>query len=368
MNLKKHLAALSLSLVAAATAVGCSSNSEIPDASNQEQKQYRSVNTDEQVGEEGSNAAVTPAANGVPHAYGPIATVNGKDIPAEDFNTEIERLVASGQFPPQLLAHVAPQIVERLIDQELMDGAVTKANITVTDAEVDSKLDEIRQEISETAEEMGGPARSLEDMVEELGISQEELRDSIRQSIAIERLLIDNGLQVPDAQQVRAFYDANQEMFQVPEQIRARHILIRVEPDASEADWEAARVRAEEIRKEAAQPGADFVEIARTRSEGPSAPQGGELGMFPRGQMVPEFENVAFALNKDEVSEPVRTQFGWHIIQVTEKQPAGVLEFDEVQPRLERELRNQTIQQALQGYLENLRAESQIEMHEENIR
>ena len=83
--------------------------------------------------------------------------------------------------------------------------------------------------------------------------------------------------------------------------------------------------------------------------------------------MVPEFENVAFEMKKDEISKIVRTQFGWHIIQVTEKKPAGVLEFSEVEPRLKRELRNQAIQQALQEYLEKLRAESQIVMHEENI-
>lgn len=368
MNFKQRLAALCISLIAAASVFGCSSNGDIPDSNVQEQTQYRSTKTEGQGGEQGGVSAGAPAAEGgVPHATGPIATVNGTDISADAFNTEIDRLVASGQFPPQLLAHVAPQIVERLIDQQLMDGAVTKANITVTDAQVDAKLEEIRKEISEASQETGGEARSLEDMVAELGITQEELRDSIRQSIAIEKLLIANGLQEPDAAQVRAFYDANQEMFQQPEQIRARHILVRVEPDASEADWEAARVRAEDIYKEVTKKGADFGAIARERSEGPSAPQGGELGLFPRGQMVPEFETVAFDMKKDEISKAVRTQFGWHIIQVTEKKPAGVLEFSEVEPRLARELRNQSIQQALQDYLENLRAESQIVMHEENI-
>ncbi len=368
MSFKQRLAALCISLLAAASVFGCSSNGDVPDSNVQEQTQYRSTKTDGQAGDEGGESTGAPAAEGgVPHATGPIATVNGTDITAESFNTEIDRLVASGQFPPQLLAHVAQQIVERLIDQQLMDGAVSKANITVTDAQLDAKLEEIRKEISEASEESGGEARSLEDMVAELGITQEELRDSIRQSIAIEKLLVSNGLQEPDSAQVRTFYDANQEMFQQPEQIRARHILVKVEPEASEEDWEAARVRAEEIYKEASKKGADFAAVARQRSEGPSAPQGGELGLFPRGQMVPEFENVAFEMKKDEISKIVRTQFGWHIIQVTEKKPAGVLEFSEVEPRLKRELRNQAIQQALQEYLEKLRAESQIVMHEENI-
>ncbi len=368
MNYKQRLAAVCVSLIAAASVFGCSSNGDIPDSNVQEQAQYRSTKTDGQPGEGGEESAGAPAAAaGVPNATGPIATVNGTDITAEAFNTEIDRLVASGQFPPQLLAHVAQQIVERLIDQELMDGAVKKANITVTEDQVNAKLEEIRKEISEASQEAGGEARSLEDMVAELGITQEELRDSIRQSIAIEQLLVANGLQEPDAAQVRAFYDANQEMFQQPEQIRARHILIKVEPDATEEDWEAARVRAEEVYKEVTKSGADFAAIARERSEGPSAPQGGELGTFPRGQMVPEFENVAFDMKKDEISKLVRTQFGWHIIQVTEKKPAGVVEFSDVEPRLERELRNQAIQQALQEYLENLRSQSEIVMHEENI-
>lgn len=374
MTITARIIALSLATALGGAAIGCGSNSEIPDNGVQEQPQYRSTaNNNEAPNQTAPTQGEAPSPDGqAPHgqaarAVGPVATVNGQEISAQEFNTEVDRLMESGQFPPQLLEHLQAQIIERLVDQKLIEGAVTEAGIVVTDADVDQKLDEVRAEFAEASEEIYGERRTLDAMIAEMGISTEELRDSISQSIAIERLLEARGMAAPTEAEVREFYEQNQEFFTQPEQVEARHILIRVEPEAPEEAWEEARQRALAVHAEVTADGADFEELARTRSEGPSAPEGGALGTFARGRMVPEFEEAAFALQPSQISEPVRTQFGWHIIQVTDRTEEGTVEFAEIEEQLERELRNQAVQQHLAEYLESLRASANIEIHGENI-
>ncbi len=141
------------------------------------------------------------------------------------------------------------------------------------------------------------------------------------------------------AEEVRAAYERRLEDFSTPERVQASHILIRVEENAPEADVEAARASAEAARQRVTGPDAeDFAEVAREVSEGPTAPNGGDLGLFGRGQMVEPFEEAAFALQPGEVSEVVRTPFGFHVIKVVEREDAAVTPFEEVRDELRRTL------------------------------
>lgn len=129
--------------------------------------------------------------------------------------------------------------------------------------------------------------------------------------------------------EVKAYYDANTSAFQQDEQVKARHILIKVDEAAGEDDVARAKKQIEKIAAQV-KVGKDFAELARKNSEGPSAPNGGDLGWFGRGQMVKPFEDAAFALKKDEVSGPVRTRFGWHLIKVDDVREAGAKPFEDV--------------------------------------
>ena len=133
--------------------------------------------------------------------------------------------------------------------------------------------------------------------------------------------------------ELAAYYAANQASLQQPEQLRARHILVMVKDSDSDAVKEKARKKAEEVLKKA-QAGDDFAALAVEYSDGPSGPNGGELGWFGRGSMVPEFENAAFALKKGEVSGLVKTQFGWHIIKVEDRKEATAQTLDDVREKL----------------------------------
>ncbi|MBL0712825.1 MAG: SurA N-terminal domain-containing protein, partial [Desulfosarcina sp.] len=123
------------------------------------------------------------------------------------------------------------------------------------------------------------------------------------------------------ADDVSAYYEEHIDEFEMPETIEARHILFKVGQDADQAAVDATRARAQEVYNQVLN-GADFAELAKTHSEGPTRDAGGYLGAFGRGQMVKAFEEEAFAMDAGQVSEPVRTEFGWHIIKVEKKNPA----------------------------------------------
>ena len=154
--------------------------------------------------------------------------------------------------------------------------------------------------------------------------------------LLVDQTAIFDSLALTD-DEVRQYYDANLSQYQTPGQVRASHILLRVEGD----DDEAVEARAAELAAEA-RGGADFTELAREHSQDETnAANGGDLGSFGRGRMVPEFENAAFALAEGEISDPVRSPFGYHVIHVTEKQEEVTQPFAEVRGAIENVLKRE---------------------------
>jgi len=151
-----------------------------------------------------------------------------------------------------------------------------------------------------------------------------------------------------DANAMQRTYDANMDAYRLPERARARHILIKMPPPGPDGKpdpkaVDAARAKAADILKQI-RAGADFAALAKKESADPgSAEKGGELGWFARGTMVPEFEKKAFEQKPGEISEPVQTQFGFHIIQTEEKEPARVKPFSEVKPEIEAMVKSQQV-------------------------
>jgi peptidyl-prolyl cis-trans isomerase D len=144
--------------------------------------------------------------------------------------------------------------------------------------------------------------------------------------------------------QVSAYYEANPEEFETPEQVEASHILMQVDDTADEDAVEAARKEAHAVYQRALK-GEDFAELAKETSQGPSAEDGGYLGKFDRTSMIQPFSDAAFALKPGEVSEPVRTRFGWHVIKVTNRFDAQIKTLDQVAGEIEARLRQEEMQQ-----------------------
>jgi peptidyl-prolyl cis-trans isomerase C len=161
----------------------------------------------------------------------------------------------------------------------------------------------------------------------------------------------------------RQYYMENPQQFEIPEQVRASHILIKpvtsdpnVKPAVVEA---AAKTKAEELLKQI-KDGADFAELAKANSSCPSSVRGGDLGFFSRGRMVPAFEEAAFALKVGQVSDVVETNFGFHIIKVTDRKDASTKTFEEVKDNLIAMLTGQRQAKLAEQYIESLKAEANI--------
>jgi peptidyl-prolyl cis-trans isomerase SurA len=145
-------------------------------------------------------------------------------------------------------------------------------------------------------------------------------------------------------------------------EVHARHILVAVDPKATPEEEAAARKKAVAIAEEARRPGMAFEALAKARSEGPSREDGGDLGFFRRGVMVPAFDKVAFSLKPGEVSDPIRTNFGWHVLKVEERRAVGVAPYEELRPKLELQLRQQKTEKFVDQYVQELRKKASIEV------
>ncbi|WP_461210106.1 SurA N-terminal domain-containing protein [Desulfocurvus sp. DL9XJH121] len=138
------------------------------------------------------------------------------------------------------------------------------------------------------------------------------------------------------AEEIKTYYEGHKAEFASPEQVRARHILLKLDQDAGDKDVKDVRAKLLRIKAELGK--RDFAALAEKYSQGPSKAQGGDLGWFSKGMMVPAFEEAAFALKPGEVSDPVRTSFGWHLIKLEEHRDAGTETIEEATPRIKAQL------------------------------
>ena len=254
----------------------------------------------------------------VPVAFasnGPAAArVNGEEI--SEFRLEryfAEYLEDQGRAlgsirNPKAYKQLRQKALDALIDREVLWQEALKRGVVISDATVQRQVEQTRQAIG-GAEKF---ARRLEDAgFDEAGFAEYTRRELAAQQVFAELTQVSG----PDEKQVRAFYEEHRAEMTRPEEVQARHILIKVPQGADTTTVEAARLRLVEMQVKISQ-GADFADVARTGSEDASASQGGNLGYFPRWRMLPEFEAAAFTLAPGGVSEPVRTPLGWHLISV----------------------------------------------------
>ena len=181
--------------------------------------------------------------------------------------------------------------------------------------------------------------------------------DEATRKIVLSALLqreIENRIKAPSPEEVNQYYLTHADEFQQEKQVRARHILVKDEK-------EAAKLVAE------LQKGADFAALARDNSSCPSADQGGDLGFFTRNRMVKEFADAAFALKKDEICTPVKTKFGYHIIQVVEIKEKSTRPLDEVRTTIENKITQEKKSQVFKEYIDGLKKKLKIVLHPDVI-
>jgi len=174
------------------------------------------------------------------------------------------------------------------------------------------------------------------------------------------------GLRVSE-KEAQEYYLSHRRDYKIPERIKVRHILIRVPEGADEKTEKKALSRAQEIRKKLLS-GADFGELARRYSEDPGTKdRGGDLGLFSRGQMIPEFEEAVFKLKVGKISSPIRTRFGYHIVRVEAKIPAEIPPYAKVKERVVQDLLEAKKEKKLSALLRELKKKYPVEVHTENL-
>ena len=215
-----------------------------------------------------------------------------------------------------------------------------------------------------------GSREKLEEILKSLDIPMDYFKGYVTKSVMTDKYLgkaMEKMEPVTD-EEIQAHYKEHPEQFKRPEVVRASHILFKVEEGGAEEVKAAARKKAEEALKRATEGKEDFAELAKELSEGPSAERGGDLGYFPRGRMVPPFEEAAFALKTGEISGIVETRFGFHIIKVTGRQEEGFFSLDEVKDRLRNVLQGQKTRNFIQEEVEKYKKDAAIEYKDETLK
>jgi peptidyl-prolyl cis-trans isomerase C len=292
-------------------------------------------------------------------AGGKVAVINGVVITQAHFDKELkvhlERVSRQGQqISEEQRAALKKDVLDGLIEREILYQESQKAGIKIDDQKVDDQMAGIKKRFPNEEE--------FKKAMASMGLTEEEVRTQIRRGLAIRGLIdqkVANSIVITD-EETKAYYDENPQFFKQPEQVKASHILIKVEPTADDAAKAAARKKIEDIRKKLTD-GSDFAELAKEYSEGPSAPKGGDLGYFRRGQMVKAFEDTAFSMKINEVSGLVETRFGYHLIKVYDKKPEQTIAYAEVKDRIAQRLKQEKIQKAAKAYVENLKKDAKIE-------
>lgn len=290
----------------------------------------------------------------------PAIRVNRTLMSQDDFDrhvtVEFRRMLMSRQIPAEsvpidaelsIRREMVPQVTQRLLSRMILLDAAKQAGVVISADEAESRWQAFRYRFPTDT--------ILRQAIEEQGSTVEAVRGELMTEMLIDRYL--RGV-ITDTEvtprEARAFYDTNPEEFVVPELVHARHILLP--PDT------ASLVRIRELKAEI-DGGADFAEVAKRNSIDGSAENGGDLGEFPREQMVAPFADAAFACPVGQVTGPVQTEFGWHLIKVEGHKAAGKISFDEVKDRLIQALSRKKTQEAVQALLTRLREADDIEVH-----
>jgi peptidyl-prolyl cis-trans isomerase C len=288
-----------------------------------------------------------------------VAIVEGEEIKAEELETALKTVLAgqgmqADQLPADQKTQGYKMLLNELITQKLV--AARSKGFAVKDEEVNARIDQIKARFPNP--------EAFEAQVTKAGQTVDKLREEIRTSIRQQGWIEEQLKDAPKASDADAedFYQKNPQQFQQPEQVRASHILVSLAKDAA-PELVAEKQKAAQGILARVKSGEAFDKLAAELSEDPSAKQNsGDLNFFSREQMVPEFSTAAFSMKKGDISDPVRSQFGFHIIQVTDRKDAQKVTLESVKPQLLAFLNRQKHNEQVQGLLKDLREKSKVEI------
>lgn len=253
-----------------------------------------------------------------------IAKVNDVNITKDNLYDE---LVSAG----------GKQTLNSMITEELIQQELKKKSITVTDADVSKEVDALKASF---------PSEDQFNMqLQQAGMTLDDLKEQTKTQVELKKLMADK-IKVTD-DEIKQIYDQYKDSFATPEQVRASHILVETKEEA------------EAIVKQLKE-GADFAAIAKEKNQDATKETGGDLDFFGRGQMDPAFEEAAFKLKKGEISDPVKSSFGYHIIKVTDRKEATNPTLEDKKEEIRSQLENQKVYSESTAYIQELKDKATI--------
>lgn len=293
-------------------------------------------------------AKAEPAKEIAPDAA--VAKVDGRTITRRELDMAVNAYLSSmsrgmgGQHSGGMQANdkLRSEMLSQMVDREILFGEVEKHQY----ADLDKKIDE------EFAKRKGMyPSEDeFKKDLEKNNLDEAGLKKLMRRGLSLEAYVNEYvmGKGMATEAEAKKFFDANPSYFvKAPEQVKACHILVATQKGDDQAKKDAAKAKAEEIRKKL-EAGEDFSALAKASSDCPSKDQGGDLGYFGRGRMVKSFEDAAFGLNVGQLSMVVESEFGFHVIKVTDKKPGESYAFDEVKEKILNFLANKELDAKVQ--------------------
>ena len=282
-------------------------------------------------------------------------TVNGEAAPEGALEAEIGALMGRfRQLPPDQLQRygfATPEAMRAKAVEWAQENIVERMLLR-QEALRDSEpipADQLDKAVEQAIERLGGKEK-----LAEAGRTEEELRQDAEAEAKVQKLIgrLTAHLKPPKQKDIAEFYRKRREQFRVPESVHAAHILKSVN---EEVTAEAAKKAIDEAKAEL-DAGGDFAEVAEKHSDAPA-----ELGWFPRGQMVPRFDEVAFNLQPSQISAPFKTAFGFHIVKVSDRRPESQRPLSEVRELIEREIMTQKQNEVLEAFIDKVRAAASVD-------
>lgn len=317
-----------------------------------------------------------------------IIKVNNQNITQGQFDAEFNKQAGNGIAKALgvnvkddknsfLYLLIKDRVVNELIVKSLLNEEIEKRGITVSNKDVDDAVKEIIDKV--------GSKEQLDALLKQNGISNANFKKDLKEEVKMKKLAKELGSSTVSDAEAKKFYNENIAKFKHPDKVRASHILISVNPQEIEevvksdaanknldetaikakvnAEIQAKEAKAKELLSEAKKNPTQFAKLAKENSEDTAtANKGGDLGFFAAKEMVPEFSKAAFAMKPNTISDkPVKTQFGYHIIMVTDRSAAGQEPFEKVKPSIKAYLENQKQIALIDKLTESLKKSAKIE-------
>ncbi len=301
---------------------------------------------------------------GVPVVYGAqpvskvVAVVNGTVLTEADLNQEINIIMPlnqdfHGKTSPEKMKKITADALKNLVDMELRAQDAEAKGIKIPSSTFDDEFNKMVTKFK-TKKDLAAAYQSA-------GFTEKSFKRVIERKLLAEksRLAEVDGAVTVTPEKVKNYYTANVAKYSKPEEFRASHILIKVDPSLTAEEKTALKVKAEELLKRI-KGGEKFEEVAINESDDTSRVKGGDLGYFHAGQTAPEFENALLKLKVGETSGVVETMYGFHIIRLTEKRAPRLVPFDEIQDKLKKDLTDSEKKKLLESWMDRLYKNAKI--------